>query len=168
MMFLGLPSSEWRARSGSCETPPVRSYRLCALSVGFIGVVQRDPRALRFSYATTSAIHRRRSLRASPRSFANATESGSQCDDEHRVRRRHVRTHSRIARSRCGYHISTSARRIRLCRGPSCRRRSRVELQSRGPRSCRPALECRFCGFAPEPSLASRVTARAIRPPEGI
>jgi hypothetical protein len=44
------------------------------------------------------------------------------------ARQLHVRTHSCIARCRCCYHKSTSARRTHLGRGRSCRRRSRAEL----------------------------------------
>src|SRR5258708_33896962 len=63
------------------------------------------------------------------------TESDSQCEDEHRVRRRRVRTHSYIARSRCGYHKSTSAPRIRSGRGPSYSQPPQAELRIGGARS---------------------------------
>jgi hypothetical protein len=58
-------------------------------------------------------------------------------------RRWRVRTHSCIARSRRGYRKSTSARRIRSDRDRSCRRRSRAEPRSGGPRSRLNALERR-------------------------
>src|SRR6266576_1560251 len=72
-------------------------------------------------------------------------------------RRWRVRTHSCTVRSRCGYRKSTSARRIRLGRDPSCRQRSTAELRSGGPRS---RLN------APELWLTRRATAQAIVLPE--
>jgi hypothetical protein len=82
--------------------------------------------------------------------------------------RRCVKTHFRIARAVRCCHRSTSAGRTRLGLGPSCRRRSRREQRSRGPRSRMPALECCLCGFAREPSLASQATAPATAQPEGM
>lgn len=73
-----------------------------------------------------------------------------------------------VARAHRCCHRPTSARRTRWGRGPSCRRRSRTELRSRGPRSRMPAFERHFCGCAAEPLLALRAMIRAIASREGV
>jgi hypothetical protein len=73
-----------------------------------------------------------------------------------------VRTRSGIVKARGGYHRPTSARRIRLDRGRSCRRRSRAERQPRGPRLRKLAAGRHVRWFAPELSLASRAQAAML------
>jgi hypothetical protein len=63
-----------------------------------------------------------------------------------------IRTRSGIVKARGGCHRPTSARRIRLGRGRSCKRRSRAEQQPRGPpRLRRLAAERHVRAFSPQP-----------------